>query len=83
MGVEPARVVEQALGPVPGVGREAAVLLAGERRHPQARQAALGEAQDVTLAAELEVLLGQLEAVRGPGDRPEALVLGGALGRPR
>ena len=36
-----------------------------ERRDPQARQPALGEAEDVALAAQLEVLLGQLEPVRG------------------
>ena len=33
-------------------------------------QAALGEAQDVALATQLEVLLGELEAVRGPRHRP-------------
>ena len=64
----------------PGRGSRARDARAGQRRDPQPRQAALGEAQDVALAAQLEVPLRQLEPVRGRGHRLEPLVLGRALG---
>ncbi len=53
-----------------------------ERGHPQPGQTALGQAQDVALAAELEVGLGQLEPVEGPGDRHEPGLLGRLGGPP-
>ena len=52
--------------------RELPVSRAGERGHPQPRQAALRQTQDVALAAELEVPLGQLEPVASWRRRPAA-----------
>ena len=52
--------------------RELAVSGLGERRHPQPGQAALGEPEDVALAAELEVPLRQLEPVAWSRQRPAA-----------
>ena len=51
-----------------------------ERRDAQPRQAALGEAQDVALAPQLEVALREREPVRRRGHRLEPLVLGRPLG---
>ena len=52
-----------------------------EGRHPQAGQAALGETQHVTLAAQLEVPLRQLEPVRG-GRRPPSAARARSSPRP-
>ena len=64
----------------PGTDREVAMLLDLERRHAQAREPALGEAEDITLLAQLEVLLGQREAVVRLCDRLET-GLGDLIGR--
>ncbi len=49
-------------------GRQRPVVLPRERRDAEPRQAALGEAEDVALAAQREVDLGKLEPVAGPLD---------------
>ena len=54
-----------------------------ERRDAQPRQAALGEAEDVALAAQLEVALGELEAVARLGDRACSRACGDLVGRVR
>ena len=55
--------VEQRLGMRPRPDRQLAMLGDLERGDPQAREPALGETQDVALLAQLEVLLGEREAV--------------------
>ena len=55
--------IEQVLGDLAGLDRELAIRLALQRGHPEARESALFEAQDVTLAPELAILLRQGEPV--------------------
>src|SRR4029078_9302442 len=74
--------VERPLGVVAGALRERDVLAILERGDPQPRQPGLGEAQDVALAAQLEVLLGELEAVADLRDRLQP-GLGRLVGRVR
>ena len=77
LGAQLPVLVDERLGVLPGDDGELAVVVALERRDAQPREAALGETEDVALAAQLEVLLGQGEPVlrldQGlqprPGDR--------------
>ena len=70
--------VEQRLRVRARLDRELAVRRLLERGDPQPRQAALGEAEHVALAAQLQVALRELEPVADLGDRLEP-----RLGRPR
>ena len=79
-GSEPARLVEHRLGGLAGADGELAMVVALERGDPEARQAALDEAQHVALAAQLPVALRELEAVADLGDRLEPR-LRGLVGR--
>ena len=74
--------IEQPFGVRAGPDGELAMRGDLERRDPQPREPALGQAEDVALLAQLEVLLGQLEAVVRLGDRLEA-GLGDLVGRVR
>src|SRR5262245_4235127 len=63
-----ALVVEQLLGHGPAEDGQLLVRLRLQRGESQPGQATLGEAQDVALAAQLPVLLGEQEAVGGGAD---------------
>src|SRR6185369_12903352 len=64
-----AALVEECLGALARPLRQRDVRPILEGRDPKPRQAALGEAQHVAFAAQLEVALGQLEPVAQLGDR--------------
>ena len=68
----PAVGVEQRLGMRSRPDGQLAMLGDLERRDPEAREAALGETEDVALLAQLEVLLGELEPVVRLDDRAQA-----------
>src|SRR6185369_13563801 len=60
--------IEQCLGMRPRTDGKLPMLGDLERSDTQSREPALGETQDVALLAQLEVLLGEREAVVGFGD---------------
>src|SRR5207244_2085328 len=77
---KPPAVVEQCLRALAGSPGERDVGLVLEGSDPEARQPGLGEAEHVTFAPQLEVALGELEAVADLGHRLQAS-LGGLVGR--
>src|SRR4029079_15105654 len=68
-GADPTFVVEHRLCRGSRLHGERTMVIALERGDPQARQAALDQAEDVAFPSELPVALGELEAVTDLGSR--------------